>query len=227
MLSQPEITNMEYHGKGFVCFPLIFCSYAVAGSEHRQGMPLPAGDHRGVSPSITGSRKTRCPPLHPEGQVAELSFLFAPSHLRMTWFLKCKDMMLHTVVWVQAFAVDLGVSKLCCVAVPLLLPFLCVAFLLSIQAGTKKELISSSPNYRKTARNCRPHPHWSEGLYHITERVPTPEILLSKFMTKKISRRWFRDTNIFLLHQDTRQSEAAVRLKNLHPFTLEVCCKAA
>lgn len=84
MLSQPEITNMEYHGKGFVCFPLIFCSYAVAGSEHRQGMPLPAGDHRGVSPSITGSRKTRCPPLHPEGQVAELSFLFAPSHLRMT-----------------------------------------------------------------------------------------------------------------------------------------------
>lgn len=218
MLSQPEITNMEYHGKGFERFPLTFCSYVVAGPEHRQVMRLPAGGHRVVPPSITGSRKTRCPPLHPEGQAAELS----SSHL-LIW--GWPDF-LNAQMWCSLLLSEFRVLQLILVSASCAVwKFLCswpfsVWHSCSQYKHEPRRSLSLHLQFfvtSKTARICRPHLHWSEGLCHITERVPTLEILLSKFTTKKISRRCFRDTSIFLLEQDTKQSEA-VRLKRFAPI---------
>lgn len=86
MLSQPEIMTVEYHGTDFDSLHLPSCSYAVAGSEHRQSIPVSAEGCSGVShlSLVSGARRTRCPPFHPKGQVVELPFLFVLSHLGMT-----------------------------------------------------------------------------------------------------------------------------------------------
>lgn len=114
MLSQPEIMKVEYHGTDFNPVHLPSCSYVVAGSEHRQSMPMSAEGSSGVSHSKSVARRTKCPPFYSKGQVVELCIVFIPSHLGTTWFLNCIDVMLPTICWVQGSAAHL-VSASCAV----------------------------------------------------------------------------------------------------------------
>lgn len=145
MLSQPEIMKVEYHGTDFNPLHLPSCSYVVAGSERRQSMPTSAEGSSGVSHSKSVARRTRCPSFYSKGQVVELmhrfyTFLFGDDLISQLHRCDAAYCLPNS-----GFCSSFGVSKLCCVAPPWLLALLSVVLLLSVQAGTEKELVTLSP----------------------------------------------------------------------------------